>query len=113
MVPYVFVEGGYNTRLEYLADPDLPEGSIVFMFDTTDMEAVKKTLGGKQCFGGNVPGSLFRTGSPAQVEEYVKNLLEKVGQDGGFILSTGTVIDEADPEAFKAMFEAGRKYGTY
>jgi len=113
LVPYVFVEGGYNTRLEYLADPDLPEGSIVFMFDTTDMEAVKKTLGGKQCFGGNVPGSLFRTGSPAQVEEYVKNLLEKVGQDGGFILSTGTVIDEADPEAFKAMFEAGRKYGTY
>ena len=65
------------------------------MFDTTDMEAVKKTLGGKQCFGGNVPGSLFRTGSPPG-EEYVKNLMEKVGQDGGFILSTGTVIDKAD-----------------
>lgn len=29
------------------------------------------------------------------VDEYVKNLIEKVGQDGGFILGSGSVLGEA------------------
>jgi len=30
---------------------------------------------------------------------------------GGFILSTGVVADDARPENFAAMMEAGRRYG--
>lgn len=113
LVPYIFVEGSYNQRLEFLADPELPEGKIVWLFDTTDMVSVKKYLGGKSCFGGNVPGSMLKAGTPQQVEEYVKFLIENVGQDGGYILSNGAVLDDAEPENLHAMLDAGRKYGTY
>ena len=73
LVPYVFVEGGYNTGWTTWPTPTCQKGSIVFMFDTTDMEAVKKTLGAS-CLAAMCP---LPAGSPAQVEEYVKNLLER------------------------------------
>ena len=39
------------------------------------MSAVKKKLGHKICFAGNVPGSMMKVGTPAQVDEYVKKLI--------------------------------------
>lgn len=112
LVPYVFVEGSYNERLEYLADPELPEGKIIWIFDQTDMVKVKKVLGGKSCFGGNVPASMLKVGTPQQVEDYVKNLIENVGQDGGFMLTNGAVIEDAKPENLQAMSNAALKYGS-
>jgi len=113
VVPYLFVEGSYNQRLEFLADPEIPEGKTIWMFDTTDMVNVKKALGGRACFGGNVSGSMLKAGTPQQVEEYVKFLMENVAQDGGFILSNGAVLDDAEPENLHAMINAGLKYGKY
>lgn len=110
-IPMPFAEGGYNQRLDFIGDPELPEGKILWFFDTTDMVKVKDTLQGKACFAGNVPGSLFKAGTPEQVEEYIKDLIAKVGGDGGFILSNGAVLDDAHAENFKAMFDAGLKYG--
>ena len=40
-----------------------------------------------------------------------KDLFGKTAGDGGFILSSGVVLDEADPATCKALIEAGRKYG--
>ncbi len=114
LVPYLFAEGGYNQRLEAIAeDPDIPAGKAIWIFDLTNMEDVKKHFGGRFCFGGNVPGSMLKAGTPEQVEEYVRNLIENVGQDGGFILSNGAVIDDAEAENLKAMMDAGKKYGVY
>ena len=45
------------------------------------------------------------------MENYVKKLIGEVAQDGGFMLSTGAVIDDAEPENMHAMIEAGKKYG--
>ncbi len=56
-----------------------------------------------------MPGALLSIGSAAEVEEYVRRLLEDVA---GFILSTGVVVDDASPESFAAMMEAGRQYGA-
>jgi uroporphyrinogen-III decarboxylase len=111
-VPMPFAEGGYNQRLEYLADPELPVGKILWFFDTTDMVKVNEKLQGKACFAGNVPASLFKAGTPEQVEQYVKDLIGKVGQDGGFILSNGAVLDDAHAENLRTMFDAGLKYGS-
>ncbi len=44
-VPFLFVEGGYNQRLDVIArDPDIPAGSTLWIFDKTDMNEVKKAL---------------------------------------------------------------------
>jgi len=69
-------------------------------------------VGARQCIGGNVPGSLLAMGEPAQVDAYVKDLLAKVAGDGGFLLGTGIVLDDAKPENFRAFIDAGRKYGA-
>lgn len=111
-VPLLFVEGGYNQRLEFLADPEIPEGRTLWFFDTTEMDAVRKALHGKSCYAGNVPGSLFKAGTPEQVRAYVRNLIDSVGRDGGFILSNGTSLDDAHPENFQAMINTGLEYGS-
>jgi uroporphyrinogen-III decarboxylase len=112
-VPYLFAEGGYNERLEFLTDPDIPEGRVIWIFDQTDMVNAKKVLGGKACFGGNVPASMLKVGTPQQVEDYVKFLIENVGQDGGFMLTNGAVIEDAKPENLHAMINTALKYGQY
>lgn len=112
-VPYLFVEGGYNERLDSITDPDIPAGHTVWMVDRTEMKEVKKKLGGWACFGGNVPGALMKAGTPQEVESYVKQLIEDVADDGGFILSTGSALDDTTPENLHAMIEAGKKYGVY
>jgi len=113
LVPYLFVEGGYDQRLDFLADPELPTGKVFYVFDYSDMRKVKETLGGRFSFGGNVPVSMLATGTPDDVKTYVKNLIEDVAGDGGFLLSTGAVTDLAKPENLHALFEAGKAYGQY
>jgi hypothetical protein len=50
-VPYLFVEGGHNHRLDVIADSGIPAGKTIWMFDQTDMKAVKKKFGSWACFG--------------------------------------------------------------
>jgi hypothetical protein len=35
------------------------------------------------------------------------------GKDGGYIMDTAVMLDEARPENVKAMFEFTRSYGVY
>jgi uroporphyrinogen-III decarboxylase len=113
IVPYLFVEGGYNQRLDIIADSDIPKGKTIWIFDQTDMVEVKKRFSGWACFGGNVPASLLKAGNPAEVKDYVRGLFDSVGQDGGYILSTGAVLDDAQAENLHAMINTGKEYGKY
>jgi uroporphyrinogen-III decarboxylase len=111
LVPQLFVEGAYNARLDVIVDDEIPAGRTLWLFDATDMAAVRDRLRGFACFGGNVPGALLSIGTPDEVDEYVRRLLEEVAGEGGFILSTGIVADDARAENFRDMMEAGRRYG--
>ena len=102
----------YNDRLEAIHDPEIPAGKMIWMFDATNMSEAKKHLGGYQCIGGNVPGALLTTGTVQDMDDYVRQLMEDVAGDGGFILGSGIVIDAAKPECVKAMIDAGKKYGA-
>ncbi len=113
VVPYLFAEGGYNQRLDAIADPDIPSGSTLWFFDQTDMREVKKRFTGWACFAGNVPGSLLKAGTPAEVSDYVKRLIDTVAGDGGYILSTGTVLDDVEAGNLHALIDTGRAYGSY
>jgi uroporphyrinogen-III decarboxylase len=110
-VPVPFAEGGYNQRMDYLNE--LPKGSVAWMIDRSDMKELKKTVGGNCCLIGNVPSSILHAGTPADVDEYVKNLINDAGAGGGLMLATGTVTDDGRPEMIKAMIAAGLKYGKY
>lgn len=110
-VPCCFVEGGYNQRLEYLAD--MPKGKCIYIFDRTDMAQARKVLGGKACIGGGFPISLIVTGNVGQVEDETKKLLDTAAGDGGYILSIGCAMDEAKEDTLKAFIRTGKQYGKY
>ena len=113
IVPSAFVEGQYNTRLDIIAESGLPAGKTFWLFDKTDMLAVKKKFGSWACFGGNVPTSMFLASTPQEIKNYCKNLIETVGQDGGYFLAPGADIDVAKEENVRAFIEAAREYGVY
>ncbi len=111
LTPCPFFEGDYTSRLEYLRE--LPRGKVVGHFDTSDIVKTKEILGNHMCIQGNVPPSLLQTGTPQDVRDYCKNLIDVVGKGGGFIMSPRSSIDEVKPENLKAMIDFTREYGVY
>jgi hypothetical protein len=110
-IPLPFAEGSYNSRLEIIRD--LPKGKVVWMFDKTDMARAKEILGDRACIYGNVPGATLSTGTTDDVKAYCKQLIDVAGRDGGFILSSGAILDTAKPENVRAMIEFTKEYGIY
>jgi hypothetical protein len=110
IVPVLFAEGSYNKRLRVIADDGLPDGSVIWLFDQVDMFEAKRTLGGHACIMGNVPNSLLALGTGEEVAQYVTRLLDGCATDGGFILGSGAVVDDAKPETLRAMIETGRSW---
>jgi uroporphyrinogen-III decarboxylase len=114
MVPLPFVEGTFDEpRLELIAKSGLPPGSTAWLFDRSDLRLVKKHFTGFACFGGNVPASLFRAGTPAQMEDHCKRLIDDLAPGGGFFLASGTPVDEADPAVVRAFMASAEKFGVY
>ena len=110
-VPFAYAEGGYNSRLEIITD--LPRGKVLWAFDMTDMAKAKEILGDTACIGGNMPIALLSVGTPQQVKDYAKKLIDTVGKDGGYIMINGAVMEEAKPENVRAMIDATKEYGVY
>jgi hypothetical protein len=107
----LFAEGSFNSRLDSVNE--FPKGSIIWWFDQTDISRAKAILGDKCCICGNLPSSLLVTGSPQQVKETCKDLINVVGKGGGYILSPGAMADEAKLDNLKAMVEAAKEFGVY
>jgi len=111
IMPSMFAEGSYMERLE--AINEFPRGTVIWRFDQTDMAQAKKVLGDKCCISGNVPSSLISTGTPEEVKEYCRKLIEDCAEGGGYILSTGSSVDVAPPENIRVMMDAAKEYGVY
>lgn len=111
LVPFLFAEGAYNSRLEVIRD--LPKGKTVWLFDDTDMTQAKEILGDIACIAGNVPMALLAFGAPEEVKDYCRQLIKTAGKGGGFILSSGAVIDDIRPENLRALIESAQKFGSY
>jgi uroporphyrinogen-III decarboxylase len=111
VVPMPAAEGHWDTRLEVLSD--LPKGKTMWMIDQSDMTKAKKTLGKVACLFGNVPSALLGLGTPQEVKDYVKKLIDVAGKGGGFIVSNGAFFDHAKPENIHAMVDTTREYGVY
>ena len=105
LTPMPFMEGDYTPRLDYLQD--LPAKKILPHWDKVDRKKVKEKLGDRMCFWGNVPASLMCTGTPQQVKDNVKELIDLFGNNGGLIVDgVPGIPDEAKPENVRALLEA-------
>ena len=60
-----------------------------------------------------MPASLLNLGSPQEIRDYCKKLIDVVGKGGGLIMDASAGINEAKPENVKAMADFTKEYGVY
>jgi uroporphyrinogen-III decarboxylase len=104
-------EGRYTDRLEIIRD--IPRGQALYWFETVDIHRAKEVLGDTVCFRGNVPPSLLCTATVQEVKDYVKELIDVVGEGGGLMVDCGIWFDEARHENVQAMVDFTKEYGVY
>ena len=111
MIPFLFAEGRYNSRLEVIAD--LPKGKTIWQFDQSDMALAKASIGRVACIQGNMSLSLLHVGTAEQVAAQTRELIDVAGRGGGFILDIGAVADEGKDENLAVMVKTAKEYGVY
>ena len=111
ITPMPVFEGNYTSRLKYLAQ--LPAGKVAGHFDRIDRKKFKEMCGDVMCFWGNVPASLLCAGTPQQVKDDVKELIDLFGDTGLIIDTNQGMPNEAKPENAMALREAADEYGSF
>ena len=107
-----YAEGNWDVHLEAFAE--LPDQSIVYHVDQGDIYKVREMLGGRFCLSGGLPNRLLSFGSPDEVRQYCRQLIEGVGRDGGYIMDASAIIqNDARVENIRAMTDATFQYGVY
>jgi uroporphyrinogen-III decarboxylase len=106
-----FAEGNYEPRLEIIKD--MPRSSMVWWFEHMDMARAKEVLGETACIAGNVPVTVLCTGTPQEVKERCRRLIEICAPDGGYILTGGATMDRGNADNLRAVMEAAKEFGVY
>jgi uroporphyrinogen-III decarboxylase len=92
---------------------DLPAKKCLLNPDgMTDMRQFKKLVGGRMAMMGDVPSSMFATGSPGDIYNYVRDLM-RLFDSGGLILCPGCDAPiNTRPENMAAFVAASREIGS-
>ena len=107
-----YAEGDWTANLASIAE--LPERSIVFHVDRSDVDQVAKLLKGKFAISGGLPNDLLAFGKPDDVRAAAKRLIDTLGRDGGYIMDASAIMqDDTSAENLRVMTEFTREYGVY
>ena len=110
ITPWFHFDTDWGLNLPYLKQ--LPKGKCICDLDgMTDIFKAKEILDGHMCISGDVPAALLTLGTPEDVEEYCRRLIDQVGRGGGFILTTGCECPvDAKFENVKKMIDVAKEY---
>jgi uroporphyrinogen decarboxylase len=79
-----------------------------------DLDRVADVLGGRVVLLGNVNPMLILSGTPEEVRQATRRVIEKLAPGRGFIVQDGNNIPPGSPlENINAMMEAAERYGKY
>jgi len=107
-----YAEGDWNAHLNAFAE--LPAQSIVYHVDQADIFEVHKTIGQKFCISGGIANLLLSHGTPDEVRDCCRKVIDGVAGDGGYIMDASAIVqDDAKVENIKAMTDFTREYGVY
>ena len=109
MIPSVFCEGNYATRLDLLWD--IPAGRMIYTFEYTPVDVVKKALGDKVTVCGGIRTSDLNYKTKQEIIDEVKKCIDDGAPGGGYIFKTTSGIDYAKKENVEAMFDTLHTYG--
>lgn len=110
LVVTLHFDTNWTKNLPYLLE--LPKGKCICELDsTTDIFKAKEILKDHMCIMGDVPPQLSSHGTPDDMEAYCKKLIDIVGKDGGFILSSGCEVPpDTKYENYKVMIDTAKNY---
>ena len=110
MIVNLHFDQDWTINLPYLLD--LPPKMCICELDSkTDIFKAKEILKDHMCIAGDVPAGLQAVGTPEEMEEYCRKLIDIVGKDTGFILSSGcTVSADCRYDNFKTMIDIAKDY---
>ena len=94
----IILAGGKGTRMR-----SADRHKVCFLID--GRPAINRALDVYKACG--IPQHIIVVGAMAG------QVIETVGQDGGFIMSSSTVLDEADPDLVRVWVEATKEFGQY
>ncbi len=107
-----YAEGKWDHHLERFAE--LPDRSIVYHIDQGDIYKARDILGNKFCLSGGVPNTLLSLGTPEEVRQHCRKIIEDVAPGGGYIMDASAIVqNDATVENMRAMTEATLEYGVY
>lgn len=107
-----YAEGKWDHHLDDFAT--LPERSIVFHGDRTDIFLAHKKLHHKFALSGGIPNVLLSYGKPDEVREHCRKVIDGVAKDGGYIMDASAIMqNDATVANVRAMTEFTREYGVY
>ena len=111
VTPYIYTEGPYDTRIDFLTD--VPKGKVYYHFEKVDMKKTKEKLSGIACISGNLSISMLEFGKKEDVIATTRKLLEDCMPGGGYVFDFDGSLENAKEENLDAMFETLDKYGKY
>ncbi|MGD0152817.1 MAG: uroporphyrinogen decarboxylase family protein [Thermacetogeniaceae bacterium] len=88
---------------------------ILHFTELFDLAIAQKIFVGRIAVSGGIdPSNILFLGTPEEVEEHIKRVIESLPYQTGAILQPGCGLSPNFPlENLKAMIEAARKYGSY
>jgi len=111
LVPRLLIEGDYTSRLDIIKD--VPKASCIYHFERVDWVRAKEVLGDQVCIRGGMPIQLMCTGTPDQVTEHAKKMIDLLGDGGGYLMDAAMASEDVKIENMRAMIEAAKTYGAY
>jgi MtaA/CmuA family methyltransferase len=116
-MPEAVVGGIHNcTRSQQVIDLYPGVGARLLQFGPdVDPAFAKQKVGDRMCLLGNLASTgVLRDGTPEEVEEACRQVIEKAAPGGGFILgSSGSLARFTPMQNLEAMLRACETYGTY
>jgi uroporphyrinogen decarboxylase len=98
-----------------IVDEFIATGAQVLEVDhKTDPAKIKDATRHKTCLLGNIDTGLLANGTPDEVDQACKGLIEVWMPDSGFILGPGCALGTKTPaDNIHALVESAKKYGVY
>jgi hypothetical protein len=109
ILPLVFYEGIWDQRLGHLAT--LPRAKSLGWFQFSDIFKVKEIVGDTMAIIGGMRNSLLQAGTVEEVRQVTRDVCERVGDGGGFVMCVAIgEMEGCRPDLVKAWVDATREF---
>jgi uroporphyrinogen-III decarboxylase len=110
-IVHIHNHGNWTPFLEYFRE--FPKKKCILCLDhETDIFKAKEILGDRICLMGNLPATILSFGTPKEVEDATKKIIDGCAEGGGLIINCEDPLDTKF-ENLKTLVDTVKKYGIY